>query len=264
MLLFSIITKKLIGELNMTMQKFKMLNLICENCTLTSKEKLVAQYFVYKSNKTGECYPSVETISKHCGVSQRTVQRATKKLQEKNYIFIDKRYYKGRQSSNQYSLNTTMSLENDREIQEANVIESEKKEEIEVITLIDILSVNDTIEIRAEDEIIEDNQELESNEFGYIVDVEINLVTQKKAIKHQLKLTPIKNVMSIRELDSAVKYLVYYKFIFAANNFEMLFLLRNNETNYYIIISKVYINQSRLLLQLYTYDFFMPFLGVTW
>jgi DNA-binding MarR family transcriptional regulator len=262
--LFSILTKKLIGELNMAMQKFKMLNLICENCTLTSKEKLVAQYFIYKSNKTGECYPSVETISKHCGVSQRTVQRATKKLQEKNYIFIEKRYYKGRQSSNQYSLNTTMRLENDREIQETNVIESEKKDELEIITLNDILSGNESIEIKVEDENIEDNQDLESNESGYIVDVEINLVTQKKAKKNLLEVTPIKNVMSIREINNAVKYLVYYKIIFAANNFEMLFLLRNNETNYYIIISKVYINQYRILFQLYTYDFFISFLGVTW
>jgi DNA-binding transcriptional regulator YhcF (GntR family) len=248
----------------MAMQKFKMLNLICESCTLTSKEKLVAQYFVYKSNKTGECYPSVETISKHCGVSQRTVQRATKKLQEKNYIFIDKRYYKGRQSSNQYSLNTTMSLENDGEVHEANDIESEKKDEIEVITLNDILSVNDSIEIKVEDENIEDNQELESNELSYIVDVEINLITQKKAKKNLLKVIPVKNVMSIRELDHIVKFLMIYKIIYATKNFEIFLPIRNNETNYYIIILKVYIKESRLLLQLYLYDFFMPFLGVTW
>lgn len=246
----------------MTMQKFKMLNLICENCTLTSKEKLVAQYFVYKSNKTGECYPSVETISKHCGVSQRTVQRATKKLQEKNYIFIDKRYYKGRQSSNQYSLNTTMSLENDGEVQITNDIESENKEEIQVITLNDILSVNETIEIKAED--IEETQESDANELGYIVDVEINLLTQKKAKKNLLEVISIKNVMSIKVFNRIVKYLVYYKFIFAANNYKMLFLLRNNENNYYIIIFKVYNKQSRLLLQLYKYNFFLPFLGVTW
>ncbi len=92
----------------MAMKKFKMLNLICESCTLTSKEKLVAQYFIYKSNKKGECYPSVETIANHCGVSERTVQRATKKLQEKDYISIEIRYCKGRQSSNEYKLNTML------------------------------------------------------------------------------------------------------------------------------------------------------------
>lgn len=92
----------------MAMKKFKMLNLICESCTLTSKEKLVAQYFVYKSNKKGECYPSVETIASHCGVSERTVQRATKKLKEKDYISIEVRYYKGRQSSNEYRLNAML------------------------------------------------------------------------------------------------------------------------------------------------------------
>ncbi|SFR77922.1 helix-turn-helix domain-containing protein [Anaeromicropila populeti] len=89
----------------MGMKKFKMLNIICNSCELTSKEKLVAQYFVYKSNRAGACYPSVSTIAEHCGVSERTIQRATKKLEERGLIMIEKRFKFGKQTSNQYTLN---------------------------------------------------------------------------------------------------------------------------------------------------------------
>ncbi len=125
----------------MAMKKFKMLNLICDNCALSSKEKLIAQYFIYKSNKSGECYPSVETISKHCGVSVRTVQRATKKLQERNYITIDKRYYKGRQSSNQYSLNTDI----ENEINKDYLIEESIQNDFELVSMSDIIYDDITI-----------------------------------------------------------------------------------------------------------------------
>lgn len=88
----------------MAMKKFQVLNIICNSCELTAKEKLVAQYFVYKSNQAGICYPSVNTIAKQCGASERTIQRATKKLQEKGYIVINKRSINGRQTSNEYVL----------------------------------------------------------------------------------------------------------------------------------------------------------------
>lgn len=88
----------------MAMKKFQMLNIICDSCELTAKEKLVAQYFVYKSNQAGVCYPSVNTIAKQCGASERTIQRATKKLQQKGYIVINKRSINGKQTSNEYVL----------------------------------------------------------------------------------------------------------------------------------------------------------------
>ena len=88
------------------MKKFEMLNIICQDCDLTAKEKLVAQYFVYKSNKSGACYPCVSVIAEQCSVSRRTVQRATKKLAEKGYIIIEKRFKcGGKQTSNFYSFN---------------------------------------------------------------------------------------------------------------------------------------------------------------
>lgn len=44
------------------MKNFEMLNIICNNCNLTSKEKMVAYYFVYRSNQEGICYPAVNNM----------------------------------------------------------------------------------------------------------------------------------------------------------------------------------------------------------
>lgn len=121
------------------MKKFEMLNLICKDCELTAKEKLVAQYFVYKSNKAGACYPCVDVIAEQCSVSRRTVQRATKKLAEKEYILIEKRFKFGRQTSNLYSFNILLLEERRRneelDRQATNDIEETEclHEEIEII-----------------------------------------------------------------------------------------------------------------------------------
>jgi DNA-binding transcriptional regulator YhcF (GntR family) len=126
------------------MKKFEMFNMICNNCNLTSKEKLVAHYFVYRSNQAGICYPAVNTIAKHCGVSERTIQRATKKLQERGYINISKRDIKGRQTSNGYKL----ILEPDKidsiskiELVDTPVCDS-KEEQMNVVLLEDILMIS--------------------------------------------------------------------------------------------------------------------------
>lgn len=96
------------------MKKFEMLNIICKDCELTAKEKLVAQYFVYKSNQKGACYPCVATIAMECSVSRRTVQRATKKLVEKEYIVKEERFKFGKQTSNIYTFNTLLLAEMQR------------------------------------------------------------------------------------------------------------------------------------------------------
>jgi DNA-binding transcriptional regulator YhcF (GntR family) len=126
------------------MKKFEMLNIICNNCNLTSKEKLVAHYFVYRSNQVGICYPAVNTIANHCGVSERTIQRATKKLQERGYIIISKRDIKGRQTSNEYKLildpNKIASV-SEIEMVDTPVCDS-KEEQMNVVLLEDILMTN--------------------------------------------------------------------------------------------------------------------------
>lgn len=127
------------------LKKFEILNTIYENCSLSAKEILVAQYFVYKSNTQGRCYPSVHTIAEECCVSERTVQRATKKLQEKGYISIHKRMLNGKQSSNEYKI-----IENPNvDVQElykldikGEELESGKSVEMIVISFDDILEVS--------------------------------------------------------------------------------------------------------------------------
>jgi DNA-binding transcriptional regulator YhcF (GntR family) len=128
------------------MKKFELLNMIYENCSLSSKEILVAQYFVYKSNAQGKCYPAVNTIAEECCVSERTVQRATKKLQEKGYISIIKRMLKGKQATNEYRI-----IENPVEQREDQIItdiisESKNTEDVlfpmAIILLDEILGEN--------------------------------------------------------------------------------------------------------------------------
>ena len=122
-------------------KKFEILNTIYKNCSLSSKEILVAQYFIYRSNTQGICYPAVETIAEECGVSKRTVQRATKKLQERGYIIISKRTIKGKQSSNLYQIMDTPSEERDMNILE-DIVDEDKKDAfaMTVVSLDDILS----------------------------------------------------------------------------------------------------------------------------
>ncbi len=112
------------------MKKFEMLNIICNNCELTAKEKLVAHYFVYKSNRSGACYPAVQTIAEQCGVSRRTIQRATKKLQERGYINIEKRYNMGKQTSNLYAFNILLLEEIKREKETVREEEEQQEEKV--------------------------------------------------------------------------------------------------------------------------------------
>lgn len=124
------------------MKKFEILKRIYENCSLTSKEILVAQYFVYKSDKKGSCYPSVTTIAYECGVSERTVQRATGKLRERGYLSIEKRVVNGRQTSNEYRITTDMPeddpLSDNGAVQNKDVIEDKNKSMV-VISLEELI-----------------------------------------------------------------------------------------------------------------------------
>lgn len=137
----------------MGMKKFEMLNVICASCELTAKEKLVAHYFVYKSNRSGTCYPCVNTIAEQCGVSRRTIQRATKKLQERGFITIEKRFNMGRQTSNLYSFNFLLleEMERDKEIKK----ESEKQ--VQDIAAMEVLELDEILNL--ENEIYEEKEE---------------------------------------------------------------------------------------------------------
>ena len=150
----------------MLMKKFEMLNVICQDCELTAKEKLVAQYFVYKSNKSGSCYPCVDKIAEDCSVSRRTVQRATKKLVEKEYIIKEKRFKFNKQTSNLYSFNILLleQMQREKEILQEGDNKVEKADStvltMEVIELEELLNMENTYTIiEAGQEVLEDKEQ---------------------------------------------------------------------------------------------------------
>lgn len=154
------------------MKKFEVLNLICKDCELTAKEKLVAQYFVYKSNKAGACYPCVDVIAEQCSVSRRTVQRATKKLAEKEYILIEKRFKFGRQTSNLYSFNILLLEERRRneelDRQATNDMEEQEtcNEEIEM----EVVEFEELFNIEQDEEIIESDTQVEEIDLDELIE----------------------------------------------------------------------------------------------
>lgn len=265
------------GENSMAMKKFKMLNLICESCTLTSKEKLVAQYFIYKSNKKGECYPSVETIANHCGVSERTVQRATKKLQEKYYISIEIRYYKGRQSSNEYRLNTMLIDEMGEECNECGASKGIALD-MEIINLEDVLLQSELVMEKAdqcESEEIEVKKIVQDDfceEFDYddldmgIVNFAYNL-SGEEIIKDQKSLLGI-SIEAIVGLNIKAFYLLRLVLIIkkymAIGNFEKIYFIdrlryrdiafKHNDIIIYFVINNV----------IFKIEKFIFLLGVSW
>lgn len=258
----------------MAMKKFKMLNLICESCTLTSKEKLVAQYFVYKSNQSGECYPSVNTIAKHCGVSDRTVQRATKKLQEKNFITIEKRTYRGRQSSNEYKLNTNIT--NDNEIEAVEVTADCLV--FEIVSIDELLmeaSVKTEVHTQGSKWPVydESNHEVITNYNENKDDLNIPIIYESK---QQLVFNiPECKTIAIKEKDDVresvhlcwnIKWLLIMNLNEAFLCFDII--LRNDielcECYWYITENLASTKYIRVIIMIFEVEFFMPLLGVTW
>jgi biotin operon repressor len=72
---------------------------------MPSTDRFVLVALCYRHNKkTGECYPSVETLCKYTGCSESTVRRSIKKLSKWGLVEVKMRTQKGRQTSNKYFL----------------------------------------------------------------------------------------------------------------------------------------------------------------
>lgn len=72
---------------------------------LTSTEINVYQYLCSRANKQGECFPSQTTIARAVNLHRSTVNRAIKRLQDKNLIIIiQRRRVDGGTSSNLYRI----------------------------------------------------------------------------------------------------------------------------------------------------------------
>lgn len=121
---------------------------------LPSRAKQIMFYLINRANAEGTCFPSVRTIAKDCGVSERTVQRTMKVLLEAGFVIKENRYRdNGGQSSNLYKLQVepennidSQSDTNEGKVNEENVKSEEEKngdiESIGTITFHDYIEVN--------------------------------------------------------------------------------------------------------------------------
>ncbi len=71
--------------------------------SLSANARLVCYVLLqYRNRKTGECYPSQNTISSGCNLCRNTVSRAVKELEEKGYVEISKKRLKGQKFTSLY------------------------------------------------------------------------------------------------------------------------------------------------------------------
>lgn len=76
-----------------------------EKFELKESERLILLVLAFKLHSiTKQCTPSVETIAKMTGLSERRVQMNVRTLEEKQLVLVKKRSKKGQQLSNQYEL----------------------------------------------------------------------------------------------------------------------------------------------------------------
>ena len=77
---------------------------------LPPNSKLILMAIADAADEDGDCWPRVKTIAKKCGVSERTVQRVLKDFITSNLLKVTPRFsHEGRQVSNNYRLNSTVS-----------------------------------------------------------------------------------------------------------------------------------------------------------
>ena len=63
---------------------------------LSCQDKMVLLVLANRANKeTGECFPSMGSIARDCGLSRRSILRSVDKLKELNLIHIEERFVTG-------------------------------------------------------------------------------------------------------------------------------------------------------------------------
>ncbi len=70
------------------------------NQDLEPSEKLLLLYLLDRSDQNGVCWPSLQTISRHTGLSRWGVQKVLKRLRDRGYLSWEQEGY-----SNTYRLN---------------------------------------------------------------------------------------------------------------------------------------------------------------
>lgn len=116
--------------------KYDLLNQAYKDDRLKRSTKAVMQYLVALSDKT-KSHPSVATIARAIGMSDRTVQRHMRLLELYGYLERKSRYYHNEQLTNEYVFNlSVLEADSDRREQVEGVMHqisstdlNEKKEE---------------------------------------------------------------------------------------------------------------------------------------
>lgn len=81
--------------------KYDLLNRVYQDSRLKRTTKALMQYMVAKSDELS-CHPSVATIAAAIRMSERTVQRHMRQLEQYGYLIRKSRYYRQEQLTNQY------------------------------------------------------------------------------------------------------------------------------------------------------------------
>lgn len=81
--------------------KYDLLNRVYEDKRLKRTSKALMQYLVAKSDQLS-CHPSVATIAAGIHMSERTVQRHMRQLEQYGYLIRKSRFYRQEQLTNQY------------------------------------------------------------------------------------------------------------------------------------------------------------------
>lgn len=69
-----------------------------------SDKSVYATLCMYADNNSSECWPSRSTIMKKAGISDHSLRKSIRKLEEYGYIEVSKRYNSKGQASNRYTL----------------------------------------------------------------------------------------------------------------------------------------------------------------
>ncbi|TKJ37509.1 MAG: hypothetical protein CEE38_08420 [Planctomycetes bacterium B3_Pla] len=71
---------------------------------LTHADHRVFSYLLWRQGKNGSAWPSQETIAADLNLTDRSVRRSTKKLEEKGYIYVTRKESQGRGQCLAYSI----------------------------------------------------------------------------------------------------------------------------------------------------------------
>lgn len=168
---------------------------------LPSRAKQIMFYLINRADTEGTCFPSVRTIGKDCGVSQRTVQRTMKVLLEAGFVIKENRYRdNGGQSSNLYKLQIEPENKVDNQpdtcegkVKEENIESDEEKNDgmksIETVTFDNYIEVN----------------ERKENYLNMVKETVFNILVQKTSCDSNYTKKPKCHPMLFKEIDKNTK-----------------------------------------------------------